>query len=223
MTHPPSTTARKAGLPAHELVYRRLRDMILFGELAPGQAVTIQGLTEDLQAGMTPVREALRRLTAEGALDFRGNRRICVPLLTADDVEQLLVARNALEPELARRAAARATAEDIAMLATTDAALDSAIRDGNVYGYLSQNYRFHAGLYALANAPILSGMVDALWLRFGPSLRGILKTLGPSDTPDLHKALLAALADGDAGAASQAIAQDVAQGMHRLRDGLNRG
>ncbi|WP_435404843.1 GntR family transcriptional regulator [Mesobacterium hydrothermale] len=216
----PPTMVGKAGLPAHELVYRRLREMILFGELAPGQPVTIQGLTEELQAGMTPVREALRRLTAEGALDFQGNRRICVPVLEGNDLEQLLVARNALEPELARRATARATATDIAALASIDAALDTAIRDDDVFGYLSQNYRFHAGLYALANAPILSGMVDALWLRFGPSLRGVLKTLGPSDTPDLHKALLTALAQRDAEAASRAIAQDVAQGMTRLRDGL---
>ena len=56
--------ADSAGLPTHEVVYRRLRDMILFGELAPGQPVTIQGLVERLEVGMTPVREALRRLMA---------------------------------------------------------------------------------------------------------------------------------------------------------------
>ena len=60
MTH----DARK--VPSHELTYVRLRDMVLFGTLAPGQPVTIQGLISDLGAGMTPVREAIRRLTAEG-------------------------------------------------------------------------------------------------------------------------------------------------------------
>lgn len=55
-------------IPSHEVTYARLRDMILFGHLAPGQPVTIQGLIADLGAGMTPVREAIRRLTAEGAL-----------------------------------------------------------------------------------------------------------------------------------------------------------
>ena len=67
-------------LPAHELVYRDIRDQILFGEFEPGQPVTIQGLTDALGVGMTPVREALRRLTAEGALEFLGNRRIAVPV-----------------------------------------------------------------------------------------------------------------------------------------------
>ena len=60
------TDTRK--IPTHEVTYARLRDMILFGLLEPGAPVTIQGLINDLGAGMTPVREALRRLAAEGAL-----------------------------------------------------------------------------------------------------------------------------------------------------------
>ena len=82
-----------AGLPTHELVYRQLRDMVLFGDLVPGQAVTIQGLTQYLSAGMTPVREALRRLIAEGALEAQGNRRISVPRLTRANVDELIFAR----------------------------------------------------------------------------------------------------------------------------------
>ena len=57
------TDTRK--IPTHEITYARLRDMILFGLLEPGAPVTIQGLINDLGAGMTPVREALRRLAAE--------------------------------------------------------------------------------------------------------------------------------------------------------------
>ena len=69
-------------IPTHEITYARLRDMILYGELAPGQPVTIQGLIADLGAGMTPVREAIRRLAAEGALLPQGNRRVSVPRLS---------------------------------------------------------------------------------------------------------------------------------------------
>ena len=57
--------------PAHERIYRQLRDLVLYGDLAPGQAVTIQGLTARLGAGMTPVREAIRRLIAEGRWNSR--------------------------------------------------------------------------------------------------------------------------------------------------------
>ena len=70
------TKMTSAGLPAHEMTYRALKELLLFGEIAPGQAVTIQGLVARLDVGMTPVREALRRLISEGALEFQGNRRV---------------------------------------------------------------------------------------------------------------------------------------------------
>ena len=76
-------------IPEHERVYTRLRDMILFGDLVPGQPVTIHGLVEQIEAGMTPVREALRRLTSEGALQALGNRRICVPELSLAQLEEI--------------------------------------------------------------------------------------------------------------------------------------
>lgn len=213
--------AEGAGPPAHELVYRQLREMILFGELAPGQAVTIQGLVDRLGAGMTPVREALRRMTAAGALAFQGNRRIVVPVLDATAVEQLLIARVALEPQLARRAAARCTPEAIEGLRETDARLDLAIARGDVRGYLEENHRFHAEMNALAEAPILTEMVEGLWLRFGPSLRVVCGMFGTRNLPDLHKDLLDALENRDAEAAAAAMEGDVVQGMTQIREGLS--
>ncbi len=207
-------------LPVHELVYRTLRDQVLFGEFEPGQPVTIQGLTEALNVGMTPVREALRRLTAEGALEFLGNRRIAVPVLNPAAIDELSIARKALEPELARRAAQRATPQDVARLTQIDQRLDAAIRRGDVRHYLVENHSFHADLNALAQAPILTEMVDRLWLRFGPSLRVVCGQFGTRNLPDRHKDVLAALASNDGAAAADAMMGDVAQGMEQIRQGL---
>ena len=91
-------------IPSHEVTYARLRDMILFGRLLPGQPITIQGLIRDLNAGMTPVREAIRRLTAEGALLPQGNRRVAVPQLTPSLLDQLAFVRLTVEPKLAELA-----------------------------------------------------------------------------------------------------------------------
>ncbi|APZ52345.1 GntR family transcriptional regulator [Salipiger abyssi] len=212
--------AETAGLPAHEIVYRRLRDMILFGELAPGQPVTIQGLVERLETGMTPVREALRRLIAEGALVFQGNRRITVPVLDRAAIEELSLAREALEPQLARRAALRCDEAALARLTATDARLDAAIAKGDVTGYLVENHQFHAELNAVAEAPILTDLVEGLWLRFGPSLRVVCGQFGTRNLPDQHKAILAALAAQDPDAAAQAMQADVAQGMTQIAAGL---
>ncbi|EAU46795.1 GntR family transcriptional regulator [Salipiger bermudensis] len=212
--------ADSAGLPTHEVVYRRLRDMILFGELAPGQPVTIQGLVERLEVGMTPVREALRRLIAEGALVFQGNRRITVPVLDAAAVEELTLARVALEPQLARRAAQRCSADGVARLRATDARLDAAIGKGDVTGYLVENHQFHTELNEIAGAPILTDLVEGLWLRFGPSLRVVCGQFGTRNLPDLHKAILDALEARDAEAAAEAMEQDVRQGMEQIAAAL---
>lgn len=69
-------------MPEHQAVYEALRDGILLGRFAPGQPMTIQGLAEQFGVGMTPIREAIRRLTSESALETLGNRRVIVPILT---------------------------------------------------------------------------------------------------------------------------------------------
>jgi len=210
-------------LPAHELIHRQLRDLVLFGDLAPGEAVTIQGLSERLGAGMTPVREAIRRLIAEGALEFQGNRRVSVPLLTADNISELITARQWLDPHLTQRATERATAEDLVWLAVTDDDLDRAILRGDLRAYLELNYRFHKRLYDIAAAPILADLADGLWLRFGPSLRVVCGRIGTQNLPDKHKAMLAAMQARDADAAARAIREDVIQGMEQVRQSLEQG
>jgi DNA-binding GntR family transcriptional regulator len=214
------STSPEPRLPAHELIYRKLRALVLFGDLAPGQAVTIQGLSERLGAGMTPVREAIRRLIAEGALEFQGNRRVCVPLLSADNISELIYARQWLDPYLTTRATERATGDDLARLTALDTELDRAISDGDLRGYLELNYRFHKRLYDLAEAPILADVADGLWLRFGPSLRVVCGRMGTQNLPDKHKDMLAAMRAGDAEAAARAIREDVVQGMEQVRQSI---
>ena len=206
--------------PAHQSVYENLRDQLMFGDLAPGQAVTFQGLVEELDAGMTPVREALRRLIANGALHMMGNRRVTVPAMTAEDVEQLEFMRKAIEPNLAGRAVIHMNERLLSELKERDDALNAAISKGDIKGYLLQNYRFHSHLNEAARAPILKATVDRLWLRFGPSLRVVCGRYGTLNLPDKHADLLVALSARNKMAAEQAMAEDVAQGMAQIRETL---
>lgn len=212
--------AKSAGLPAHELVYRQLRELVLFGELAPGQAVTIQGLADRLQAGMMPVREGIRRLTAEGALASQGNRRVQVPALGPGNISELIFARASIEPQLMLRAAQNADDAAIEALVAEDALLDAAIGAGDVGGYLRHNFRFHEMVYDMADAPILRDIALGMWLRFGPSLRVVCGRLGTSNLTDQHKEALSAMRAGDAESAARAIREDVIQGMEQIRQSL---
>ncbi|WP_247744365.1 GntR family transcriptional regulator [Ruegeria sp. R14_0] len=206
--------------PAHEQVYQTLRSQIMYGELVPGQPVTIQGLTDSLGVGMTPVREAIRRLISDGALVFQGNRRVSVPLLSNADVEQMIFARISIESELSRRATATVTTDDIDRLEQLDQRLDQTIADGDVSGYLRLNHQFHQTLYAHANAPILNDLAERLWLRFGPSLRVVCGRFGTHSLPDRHKDILSALRARDADKVAKATAQDIEQGMELMSDAL---
>lgn len=210
-------------VPTHELVYRQLREMILCGELEPGQAVTIQGLVSHLGAGMTPVREAIRRLTAEKALVFQGNRRVSVPVLTLDEVNELAFARLAIEPELAQWATPKVTPEDIVRLEQIDSDLNKAIDRGDVRAYLYHNHQFHAQLYAASGANILISIADSLWLRMGPSLRVICGRYGTSNLPDMHEGAIAAMKRGDAVGVREAIHADINQGIEQVRESLVEG
>ena len=213
--------ARK--VPSHELTYVRLRDMVLFGALAPGQPVTIQGLIVGLGAGMTPVREAIRRLTAEGALEPQGNRRVTVPRLQPGVLDQLAFARLTIEPRLAELAAAAMTPALIAQLAALDGRVNDAIRAGDVAGYLSANHAFHFALYEASGAGVLIDMARSMWLRFGPSLRVVATLAGAAGLPDQHAEALAAMRAGDGPRLARAMHDDIAQGVEEVRAALARG
>lgn len=210
-------------IPSHEVTYARLRDMILFGHLAPGAPVTIQGLIAELDAGMTPVREAIRRLTAEGALLPRGNRRVAVPELSADLLEQVAFARLAIEPRLAELAAPKLTGAQIDRLEAIDAAVNRAIEAGRLPDYLAANHAFHFALYEAAEAPVLLDLARSLWLRAGPSLRAVIDRYGREAAPDLHREALAAMRARDAKALARAIEQDIQQGVDHIRQALAEG
>jgi DNA-binding GntR family transcriptional regulator len=210
-------------IPSHEVTYARLRDMILFGHLAPGAPVTIQGLIAELDAGMTPVREAIRRLTAEGALLPQGNRRVAVPELSADLLEQVAFARLAIEPKLAELAAPKLTGAQIDRLEAIDGAVNRAIEAGKLPDYLAANHAFHFALYEAAEAPVLLDLARSLWLRAGPSLRAVIDRYGREAAPDLHREALAAMRAGDAKALARAIEQDIQQGVDHVRQALAEG
>ena len=204
-------------IPNHEVTYQQIRDMILFGDLAPGQAVTIQGLASLMAAGVTPVREAIRRLTAEGALEFLGTRRVCVPELTRSQHKELEFARLNIEPELARISIKHMNNKDIEELIEIDKSLNETIYNGDVHGYLLQNHRFHFALYNHSNARILLDIANMLWLRVGPSLRVVCGRVGTYNLPDRHEQALDAMRGGDADGVANAIREDIRQGMDQIR------
>jgi len=202
---------------AHEDAYEKLYSAIITGAFEPGKALTLRGVAEQLNCSPTPVREAVRRLVALGALEMRSTRRIAVAPMTQARFEEIWTARTLLEPEIAARAASQADAALIKRLTKIDSELNRAIDQGDPHNYSRKNWEFHFTLYRASQAPIMLRLVESLWLQFGPFMRLVSARLGTSITVDHHLAALNGLSANDPDSVREAIRLDINDGMERIQ------
>lgn len=201
---------------AHERLYRTLRQQVMHGELAPGQALTLRGLGRTFGVSMTPAREAVRRLVAEGALTLSSSGRVATPELSNERIEELASIRALLEPELASRALPRAHLALIDRLQAINSANAEAVARHDAVGYIRTNLEFHRTLYLRAQAPAMLAMVETVWLQLGPTMRALYGRLRRQEAPPHHRLILAALKAGDDPGLRLAIRADVTQGLRHL-------
>lgn len=199
--------------PLHDRVYRSLRDALITGRIVPGRAVTLRGLSQSLGVSPMPVREAIRRLSAEGGLVVGANRRAWVPDMDAARFDELVRARSLLEPEAAVRALPLIDEARLARLREIDAAVDVALENGDVEAYMAGNHRFHFEIYAAAPSRVLLPLIESLWLQFGPFMRSVYGRLGTAALVDHHVHALDAIAAGDPDRLAEAIRADIMDGM----------
>ena len=138
---------RQAHETVQEWVYQQLREAIMTGYFVPGRSVTLRGVAAMLNVSLMPVREALRRLVAERALEALSNRRVTVPQMSQIRLEELCEARIALETLAAERALPGIDGERLALLRQIDAEINTALAQGDVESYLHKNQEFHFTLY----------------------------------------------------------------------------
>lgn len=204
------------GLAAHDRLYRTLRQQIMHGELPPGHALTLRGLATQFGVSMTPAREALRRLAAEGALTLSASGRVSTPELTNDRIEELAALRALIEPELASRALPRAHMALIERMQAINAANQDAALRRDAVGYVRSNLEFHRALYLRAQAPAMLAVVETVWLQLGPTMRSLYARLNRNDPPQHHRTIIAALKAGDEPGLRLAVRTDVTQGLRHL-------
>jgi DNA-binding GntR family transcriptional regulator len=206
----------ESNLPAHERIYRALRARIMHGLAEPGEALTLRGLGAEFGVSMTPVREAVRRLVAEGALKLSASGRVSTPELTNERIEELAALRALIEPELASRALPRAHPALIDRMAAINGVIDEMIVKGDAAGYVRSNLEFHRTLYLRAQAPAMLGLIETVWLQAGPTMRVLYERLQRRQASANHRKIIAALHAGDEPGLRLAVRMDVTQGLRML-------
>lgn len=209
---PPETTGS-----AHDRVFRTLRSRIMHGELDPGAALTLRGIGKEFGVSMTPAREAVRRLVAEGALTLSASGRVATPELSNDRIEELASLRALLEPELASRALPRAHMALIERLESLNHVVAQAVARKDPSGYIRANLDFHRTLYLRAQAPAILAVAETVWLQLGPTMAALYGRLRRSEPPHYHRLILAALKAGDEPGLRLAVRSDVTQGLRMLK------
>lgn len=207
--------------PSHQRTYQRLSEMILFGDFVPGNSITIQGAADQLNVSITPVREALRRLISQGALDLQENRRISIPFMTKKRLQDLIDVRLFLEPRATARAIDQIGSNEIAEMAAIDNKIDRAIETGDTPLYMRENFNFHFYLYTRSEFTTALPLIHSVWLQVGPHMRVICGREGILQLKDQHKSILNALRENDAAKLKTAMKADIEQGSEILFSTIN--
>ena len=203
-------------IPAHERVYRTLRSRIMHGAIEPGKALTLRGVAAEFGVSMTPAREAVRRLAAEGALTLSPTGRVSTPSLSNDRIEELASLRAMLEPELAARALPRAHIALVDRMQSLNATIEEMVAEGDAIGYVRSNLEFHRMLYLRAQAPAMLALAETVWLQSGPTMRALYAGRRQSEATANHRRIIAALRAGDEPGLRLAVRTDVTRGLRML-------
>jgi DNA-binding GntR family transcriptional regulator len=157
-----------------------------------------------------PVRAALQRLVAEGALEGEQQRSVRVPSMTRERYENIFQVRLALEGLAVELATPRLSGDDLARLRDCVQRMDAAIEQRQVQDYLNANSQFHLHLYGACGNPVLLRSIESLWLQIGPFFNRLFTGADLSlRLNDFHEDAFAAIEAGDAKGARQAMEQDL--------------
>src|SRR3954454_6025585 len=162
----------------HERAYLHLKEALMSGLFRPGEAVTLRGVSEALGVGVMPVREAVRRLVSERALQMPTARSIRVPPMSRQAFSDLCNVRALVEGEAAALAARKTSDVFLTRLSRTNEKFVSAAKAGDVKSMLAHNREFHFAMYREADNPLLLSMIESLWLQSGPYLHWLLDAPG---------------------------------------------
>ncbi len=145
-----------------DIAYDALRDRVLSGALPPGTRIDQDAEAERLNASRMPVREALRRLEAEGLVEIVRHRGAVVRPLSIDDLEDLYVMRLALEGAAGRLGAEQIADHDLDAMRQLLPAMEEVVSRGDPVAWLDLDWAFHETLYRAARRPRLLRTIHGL-------------------------------------------------------------
>jgi DNA-binding GntR family transcriptional regulator len=216
---PPPVAGERWALRSKETVEHQiaevLREKIIVGHLARGQKLKQADLARMLGVSITPVREALRLLEAQGYVSVSAHRGALVAPFLVDGAEELFQLRLTLETRLTREAAKRLTPADLSGLKALNHDVLTAVKMETRAVLQATNFRFHFRFYELAEQPQTLDFVRVLWAKYPLDLLSQMPGR-PMRVFEEHVVLLAALESGDPETAVRAMREHIETGWREF-------
>lgn len=201
-----------AALPSSERVYRSLRDRIVEGQLPPGARLVELDLAQQFESSRTPVREALKRLSAEGLVSIDPARGMVVREIDPAEAEDIYVIREVIDGLAGRLAAPRVTDDDVTKLRVLMDTQRECVADGDWLEMTRANRRYHEVIYRASGSRHLmdvAGNLHDLVRTF--SLRCFANPERGQLVIDEHERIASCLAAHDALGAEAASKEHIAR------------
>ena len=204
--------------------YLMLKDLILTSTLAPGEMLDERYLMETLSTGRTPLREAIQRLAHEGLVSIAPRKGSWVTDLSISDLQELISARELVEPAVAASAASLATPADIEHLEQLIEEIRSAYRNGELLTSIQADRDFHRSIALIGGNSYLARVVDDINTATLRYWHLSFKHAGDlTQTYDHHLNILDHLKQQDQNGAQQALIDHIEIFRVRMQQVLGRG
>lgn len=205
-------------------VFQQIKEILLTGQVMPGELLSLRSTAEALGVSMMPVRQAVYQLVADRALEVAPNRSVRVPTLSAGQFREITTIRLEVEGFAVTQAVPHTTHELIRSLRATNRSLSEQMDIGGAAlgAAILLNKQLHFSLYSASDMPILVKIIESLWLRIGPILNYDLRS-GSARTRNKtavahHEAMIDALERGDSAAAREALHEDIESAYQYITD-----
>jgi DNA-binding GntR family transcriptional regulator len=202
-----------------EAVARFVRNRIFDGTYGAGEYVRLDQLAVELGISVTPVREALLQLRAEGLMDQQPHRGFVVLPVTQRDITDVSNVQAYIGGELAARAAENVTDEQVRELESIQSQLEAAHAGGDHERAVRLNHEFHRAINVAADSPKLAQLMSQI-TRYAPESVFPVVEGWPKRSMKDHRRVVAALAKRDAEQARAAMSEHLSAGAGPLIDHL---
>lgn len=194
-----------------DIIVEILREAILSGDLKPGERLLQDELASKFNVSLTPVREALRQLEADGIVHYSPHKGVYVTEAKIEEVQEVYLIRRALEGLATQHAVPNLSKADIRKLRALQSQIEAFAAAEQIEKLRKANYQLHMLIYKKAEMPELFGMIRNMWAQYPWDSLYVLPVRIPEIVVE-HRRLIDAIEDGNPELADKLMVEHIDNG-----------